>query len=313
MKNIIDIAGYPVRPVLKILLLDKTTKQNIVFATDSYSSLGAMFLPNSHIEIELLLGMNACQLQPRVLKNKQEQTNRTKEKAEVMTPAWVVNNMNNHCDEDWFGYSDVFNIENGERWKTVKNKISFPKGKNWKQYVDVTRLEITCGEAPYLVSRYDTTTGEIIPVKDRIGVLDRKLRVIGENTDTKEEWLKWTIRAYESTYGYEYQGDNLLIGRINLLVTFVDYMQDKFNELPTDIELRKIANIISWNLWQMNGLTGCVPYATHEITVNKQLSLFDFIYEDGHHSEKEQVPLPARIFDWRSNESIEFNKLKEHK
>lgn len=313
LKELIDVTGYPVRPVLKTLLSDKTTKQNIVFATDSYSSYGDRYMPDSHIEMNLLLGMNSCLIQPRVLKNKQEQSNRTKEKAEVMTPAWVVNNMNNHCDEDWFGYPDVFNVEDGEGWKTNKNRIKFPKDKDWMQYVDITRLEITCGEAPYLVSRYDTTTGEIISVKDRIGALDRKLRVIGENTDTKEEWLKWVIRAYESTYGYEYQGDNLLIGRINLLITFVDYMQDKFDEVPTDAELRKIANIIAWNLWQMDGLTGCVPYATHEVTVNKQLSIFDIINEGENISKKEQAPLPAKIYDWRGNESIEFNKLKEQK
>lgn len=33
-------------------------------------------------------------------------------KAEVFTPAWLCNLMNNHCDEDWFGRSDVFNVEN---------------------------------------------------------------------------------------------------------------------------------------------------------------------------------------------------------
>ena len=49
------------------------------------------------------------------------------------------------------------------------------------------RLEISCGEAPYLVSRYDTVTGETIPISQRIGLLDRKLRVISENTDTEEQ------------------------------------------------------------------------------------------------------------------------------
>jgi hypothetical protein len=39
-------------------------------------------------------------------------------------------------------------------------------------------MEISCGEAPYLVSRYDTVSGNIISVDDRIGLLDRKLRVV---------------------------------------------------------------------------------------------------------------------------------------
>ena len=50
------------------------------------------------------------------------------------------------------------------------------------------------------------STGEAIPIKDRIGILDRKLRIINENTDNEGEWLKWTIRAFQSVYGYEYQG-----------------------------------------------------------------------------------------------------------
>ena len=120
----------------------------------------------------------------------------------------VVYKMNNHCDEDcdeeWFEYKEVFNKEDGENWVTNSKKICFPKEKKWQQYVDSMRLEITCGEAPYLVSRYDTTTGEIISVHNRIGQLDRKLRVVGENTNTKEEWLKWAIRAFQSIYGYEY-------------------------------------------------------------------------------------------------------------
>ena len=51
----------------------------------------------------------------------------------------------------------------------------------WKDYINNIVLEITCGEAPYLASRYDTTTGEYIFVNNRIGFLDRKLRIINEN------------------------------------------------------------------------------------------------------------------------------------
>lgn len=67
-------------------------------------------------------------------------------------------------------------------------------------------LEITCGEAPFLVSRYDVETGEAIPVPERIGLLDRKLRVVNENVQTEEEWLKWAFREFWATYGYEFQG-----------------------------------------------------------------------------------------------------------
>ena len=72
-------------------------------------------------------------------------------------------------------------------WTVSEGKIELPKNKKWQHYVDSRRLEITCGEAPYLVSRYDVSTGElIVPPIRRIGILDRKLRIVGENTDTYE-------------------------------------------------------------------------------------------------------------------------------
>ena len=35
-----------------------------------------------------------------------------------------------------------------------------------EEYVDLRWLEITCGEAPYMVTRYDTVTGEEIPLSE---------------------------------------------------------------------------------------------------------------------------------------------------
>ncbi|MBR6897876.1 MAG: restriction endonuclease subunit M [Lachnospiraceae bacterium] len=309
MEKWIDLSDYPVRPVLKLLLTDKTTKQNIVFATGSYTHMGSRFMEDSHIDAELLLGIDRMVIQPRVLKEAYDQAQRTKKKAEVMTPSWIVNKMNNHCDEEWFGYRGAFNTETDDRsWVVSKDTVRFPDGKSWQEYVYSARLEITCGEAPYLVSRYDTTTGESIPVERRIGILDRKLRVVGENTGTKEEWFKWVVKAYQSTYGYEYQGDNLLLARINLLITFVDYMEKHWNEKPTTEDLRKIANIIVWNIWQMDGLTGMVPFYRKETF--RQLSFFDYAV-DGEEKREENAQIPARIFDWRSRESVTYNSLKE--
>ena len=121
------------------------------------------------------------------------------------------------------------------------------------------RLEITCGEAPYLVSRYDTVTGEPIPVERRIGLLDRKLRVVSENTSTTGEWLKAAQAAYMSIYGFEWQGDNLVLAREALLYTFLDYFRAKFGKEPQLKSLQYIAYIISWNIWQMDGLKGVIP------------------------------------------------------
>ena len=97
-------------------------------------------------------------------------------------------------------------------------------------------------------------------LRERAGLLDRKLRVVGENTQTEEEWLEWTMRAFWATYGYEFQGDNVLIARVNLLMTFEEYLQERWKRKPTRAEYEKIANIITWNIWQMDGLKYVVPY-----------------------------------------------------
>ena len=213
------------KDLLDILLFDRTTRKNICWATDYYTSYGVQYMPQEPITKELITGPNSHLLKPRVLRSLDEKNLRTKDKAEVFTPSWVCNEQNNLVDEAWFERKDVFNITDNKNqtWKATEVKIAFPKGKTWKKYVDAKRLEISCGEAPYLVSRYDTVTGNEIPINERIGLLDRKLRVINENTDVEDEWYKWAIRAYQSIYGYEYQGDNLLLARENLLYTFILY------------------------------------------------------------------------------------------
>ena len=303
--KLVNIMAFPVRNVLPALLEDKTTKKNIMFATGAYQDFGIS--AKDQITEEILLGFGAFAIQPRVCKSFQEQFERTRNKAEVFTPSWICNKMNNHCDAEWFGREDVFNREVNHTWVINMDKIKFDNPDDWQKYVDSKRLEITCGEAPYIVSRYDTTTAEIIPVHERIGILDRKMRIVNENTDNEEDWLAWTYRAFQSVYGYEFQGDNLLIARINLLITFVDYMQDRWERVPTDDELKKITNIIVWNLWQMDGITGTVPYGKPKDEY-QQLSLFDFavgINDD----EPEEVD--CKIFDWRSNKSITYRSIKE--
>lgn len=306
MENLIQLNTYPTNAVLDILLQDKTTKKNIIWATDTYASLGSSYQDTCQITSELLLGLSACVIQPRILKDLEQQVERTRKKAEVFTPAWICNKMNNYCDEQWFGYKDVFNIEQGQDWAVFAGKIRFPETLTWQNYVDSRRLEITCGEAPYLVSRYNAATGEMIPVKRRIGILDRKLRVIGENTDAEEEWIKWTIRAFQSVYGYEYQGDNLLIARINLLLTFSDYMEDRWQRKPDKKELRKIANIISWNLWQMDGLKGTVPLGVPREEYY-QMSLFETEPE----KPKGEPEVFCKIFDWRLKDSLLYKSLRK--
>ena len=75
------------------------------------------------------------------------------------------------------------------------------------------------------------------------------MRIVNEQTNDESTWLQWTLRAFQSIYGYEYQGDNLLIARVNLLLTFVEYCQAKWNHEPSNESILQIANVISWNLW----------------------------------------------------------------
>lgn len=303
MSDLIVIDKYPVKEALKRLLEDKTTGKNIIFATDMYSDYGYTEL--NTMTIHAIMGFSSCDIQPRVRKAQAEQNLRTRKKAEVFTPTWICNMMNNHCDSEWFGRKDVFNhTDNENHWYSTCERIIFPEGKTWQQYVDSRRLEITCGEAPYLVSRYDTTTGEIIPIKERIGLLDRKLRIVNENTTDEEEWLKWTERAFESVYGYEFQGDNLLIARINMLVTFSDYLRERWHREATATEIKKIANIIAWNLWQMDGLADSVPLGIPEDSYS-QISLLD------ENDEKESSSVDCKIKDWRDNRPKIFRKLMD--
>lgn len=304
MTDLIQIDKFPVKDALRILLQDKTTGENIIFATDMYSSYG--YGERSQMTEAAILGFDSCDIQPRVLKAQSEQSARTRKKAEVFTPTWICNQMNNHCDDEWFGSENIFNKQDDKTRQTTSAPVPFENDKAWQKYIDSRRLEITCGEAPYIVSRYDAATGEPIPVKDRIGILDRKMRVVGENTQTEEMWFKWSVRAFQSVYGYEFQGDNLLIARINLLVTFCDYLYEKWGREATVKEIRKIANIISWNFWQMDGLTDTIPVGFPEENEH-QFSFFD------DETEEKNQPVFCKIYDWRKDISKLFKQIKDRK
>lgn len=306
MEKLVDFECYPVKKALKILLQDKSTKKNIIWATDPPELVGMEYSDKSQITISQITSLPDV-IQPRISKFSEEQQERTKKKGEVFTPAWLCNLMNNLCDEDWFKKKDVFNQQEDKMWITNKGKIVFPDTKNWMQYVDSRRLEITCGEAPYLVSRYDASTGDYIKLHNRIGILDRKMRVVNENTENKDEWWKWTTRAFQSVYGYEYQGDNLLLARVNLFLSFVEYYFERWKNEPEEKEVLSIANIIAWNIWQMDGLKDTVPFGK-PYEEFRQITMFDLCREQ---EQEEQEAVPCRIYDWRAGKSILFISLKK--
>ena len=299
-----DILRLQSLKLLKKLLVDKTTKKNIMWATDAYKGKSGDYERNKEMTEALITGRNADVIKTRARKAMEQQSERTKQHAEVFTPLRIVQKMNDHADEVWFGCPNVF-FQDG----TPTERVSFPKEKTWQSYVDSRRLEITCGEAPYLVTRYDVETGEAIPIEQRVGILDRKLRVVTENALSESEWLKWAYRALEATYGYEFQGDNVLIARVNLLMTFEEHLRARWNRKPTASEYFQAANIIAWNVWQMDGLAGTIPYCKAE--ESKQLSMFEWLELEERIREAADTQPHCQIYNWRAREPLEYLSLQQ--
>lgn len=237
----------------------------VVWATEHYAERGVEYTNGNPIhDISVIV--------PRVEKTQAEQKRRVKEKAEVFTPLWLVNTMNNLVDEKEVA-KDAFNIEQEKSWIPTSSPVKFADEKDWIRYIASRRLEMCGGEGPYLFSPYDPTTGTYLPVRDddgrfqRIGLLDRKLRVASENAENMSEWEFIAQVAVSATFGFEWQGDNLLLARLNLINTYLDYWLDfaKASESsrPTrkQIETRTI-EVAQWaakQIWQMDGLRQTIP------------------------------------------------------
>lgn len=268
-KNIHDEAKfrdlYP--EILHILLVDQTRSKglrngktkNIIWANENYKELGfESYGPESSIEPEMVTGHREHLIRPRALKSSEMQKERTKTKAEVFTPLWIVKLQNDEVDKA-FREDDL------------------------KTYIKRTWLEITCGEGPYMATRYDMETGALIDLEKREGFVDRKLRRIHEAfKDRKaqsirhmlrEEWQALVEEAYKASYGFEWNGDSLLLARENLLYTYLDYYEALWQEEPPYEYLKEIATIISYNVFQMDGLTYTLPLSEKRVPV--QDSLFD--------------------------------------
>lgn len=243
--DIIENTLMKVHPqLLELLLCDRSTGKNIFWATNSYENLGEGYQYADEITPEKITGVHGDVIRPRALKSREEQARRVKGMAEVFTPAWICRKMNDFADT--------------QLW------VSLDKEKDWRTYVQKRCLELTCGEAPFLVSRYDSVSGKSIPLNERIGLLDRKLRIVGEMA-TDEEYPLWALLAVASVYGYEWQGDNLLLAREAVVATFAEYYKDHTGAEPPEDILMQVAEIVSWNLWQMDGLKAVVPHSCHDV------------------------------------------------
>lgn len=199
--------------ILEILLLDRTssssrTSQNILWANDNYKEYGAvLYDAAAQITPELITGKRRTLIQPRALKDAELRRKRTKTKAEVFTPTWIVKKQNDAVDEN-FQKDDL------------------------ETYVRRKWLEITCGEAPYMATRYDMETGGVIPLAERVGFVDRKLARINREVTDPAEWQRLAELAYKASYGFEWNGDSLLLARENLLYTYRDYYAAKWCDFP---------------------------------------------------------------------------------
>ncbi len=270
-QNTVDILENEFQSeVLTLLLRDHTTGHNILWCTHDYESLGEGYGYHDEVMPEKVTGNNGYIIKPRVLKSKEQQSDRVKDMAEVFTPSWVVKKM--------VDYVDV--------------------------HINSLCLEITCGEAPFLVSRYDATTGEPIAINERIGILDRKLRMVNNQRLSDEEWLALVRQTFQSTYGYEWQGDNLLLARENLLYTFIDHYETRFGGTPDVSLLKEFAEIVSWNLWQMDGLSYRIPREKQKEQPQVQLSFFD-------EAPAKALPPLCKIMDWQKGKAIKVNDIKK--
>ena len=330
------VQRYPML-ILETLLHDRSAGRNIIWADNEYEALGEGYMGDDEMTVEKITGLASGVIKPRIAKAQEKQSQRTKSRAEVFTPSWLCNQMNNDIDAEWFGRRDAFNTETtgddgAKGWAATDGPIEFPKtkGRSWQSYVAATRLEITCGEAPFVCSRYDTVTGEPLPVHERIGFLDRKLRVVTENTKTRATWTKWALTALRSCYGYEYQGDNLLIARINVFETYMEHLRARWSAPATADDLEQAALVVSWNFWQMNGFTDAVPTnkmdAVAESPLGEQSALFEepqpeqmqmtmFDLLDEPEPEPVEEPLQGSVplcvlYDWKNGEPFEFAALK---
>lgn len=284
---------------LDILLKDHSveTERNIIWATGEYESKGRKFFDEIKPCTE---NQNGIEIKSRANKAKESQINRTREKAEVATPTWICKAQNDLVDNEWKS--------------------------NFEEYVDRTYLEVSCGESPYLASRYDASTGEIIMLENRVGIIDRKLKAISENVSDSEKWLAFAKRAFKATYGYEWQGDSLLIARENMLFSFLDHYCKKFDKIYDDFKsepllsaMREIADIISYNLFQMDGLKCVLPESCYEIRTFKNGTPDLFGNSEDETIEqcegcktgniKKHNGIYARIMDWQTGEMIRFVDL----
>ena len=98
-----DIAQYS-RELLDILLKDRTTNENIIWATSDYISHGELYAATEQIYASLITGVHSKLIQPRVAKaHEQKKSTAPEIRRKCLPHSWICNAQNNLVDEHWFG------------------------------------------------------------------------------------------------------------------------------------------------------------------------------------------------------------------
>ena len=274
--------------ILDILLIDRTTStakttKNIIWANEHYIDYDKKnYVATAQIKPEYVTGKMCQLITPRALKSREQQKERTKSKAEVFTPTWIIKKQNDALEQDYL---------NDDLETYVRRK--------W--------LEISCGEAPYMATRYDMATGQAIPLAERVGFVDRKLKRINADIDDKAEWQRLVEEAYKASYGFEWNGDSLLLARENLLYTYQDYYFAKWQQQPTNGLLKEIAEIISYNVFQMDGLKYIIPLSEKK----EILPQTSFSFSDDEPTQEQwliQAGKRVKIMNWDKKKMEFFDK-----
>lgn len=182
-------------------------------------------------------------------------------------------------------------VSDGSR-KTITHEVSFLR-KKW--------MEADCAEGFTLATVYAPASGRILPVNERTGFIDIKLNLISRLCDSPDAWIILARYAVGSCYGFEVNGDNLFLTRINVLSSILDFFKNKFDSPLNFQEVEEFANIISWNIFQLDGYTHSIP---HFILKDKSIAYAPIVEpSDSKHS---AVP---HIYDWERKGVSQLQEL----
>ena len=157
-------------------------------------------------------------------------------------------------------------------------------------------------------------------------IVDKDNPVIRPRVDKSpdEQCQRVVKRAVQSVYGFDWQGDNVLLARENILATVVEsFNADFFGEACsyskwTTKSLLEFAEIISWNIWQMDGIKyvvpmSCKPKVTKETlldgTVETHVEECPGCSKKGN---RQHFGTYCKVMDWNRGEPVEFRTIAEN-